>query len=168
MLTLTKSAAWQALLNHRAEQQCFDLRAAFAADANRCTNFSLKTSGLFLDYSKNLITDQTIELLLNLARQQDLEGWRRRMFDGELINTTEQRAVLHTALRRQDSTALRTAGKNVVPEILAVLNRMKSFCLDIHSGQWAGYTGQPIKDVVSIGIGGSYLGPKMVTDALKA
>ncbi len=165
---LTESAAWRALVSHRSEQQCFDLRAAFDVDADRCTNFSFKAAGLFLDYSKNLITEQTIQLLLNLARQQDLEGWRQKMFDGEPINTTEQRAVLHTALRRQSSIPLNTAGKNVMPEILAVLDRMKNFCRDIHSGQWTGYAGKPIKDVVSIGIGGSYLGPKMVTDALKA
>ena len=165
---LTESAAWRALVGHRSEQQCFDLRAAFDVDADRCTNFSFKAAGLFLDYSKNLITEQTIQLLLDLARQQNLEGWRQKMFDGELINSTEQRAVLHTALRRQSSTPFSTAGKNVMPEILAVLDRMKNFCRDIHSGQWMGYTGKPIKDVISIGIGGSYLGPKMVTDALKA
>ena len=168
MSKLTESVAWQDLSKHKEALDCFDLRTTFTTDTNRCARFSLKTSGIFLDYSKNLVTGQTLELLFNLARQQNLEGWRQKMFNGELINTTEQRAVLHTALRRQGSAPVLALGKDIMPDISAVLSRMKKFCADIHSGEWTGYTGQRIKNVVSIGIGGSFLGPKMVTDALKA
>ncbi|MDP9196757.1 MAG: glucose-6-phosphate isomerase, partial [Pseudomonadota bacterium] len=124
-------------------------------------------AGLFLDWSKNRITDETWKLLVTLARQQDVEGWRDRMFSGEIINTTEARAVLHTALRAPADSLIHRGGENVVPDIQAVLDRMETFVEAVRSGRWTGFGGQRITDVVNIGIGGSDLGPAMVTQALE-
>ncbi|SMH60811.1 glucose-6-phosphate isomerase [Azospirillum agricola] len=167
MTALTRSPAWAALAQHRREFGDTHMRDLFAADPGRFDAFSLEAAGLFLDYSKNRATKDTLGLLLDLARQQDVEGWRDRMFAGEPINLTEKRAVLHTALRNRSDRPVRVDGRDVMPDVRAVLERMNAFATAVRDGAWTGYTGQPITDVVNIGIGGSDLGPVMVTEALK-
>ncbi|MBP2230742.1 glucose-6-phosphate isomerase [Azospirillum agricola] len=167
MTALTRSPAWAALAQHRREFGDTHMRDLFAADPGRFDAFSLEAAGLFLDYSKNRATKDTLGLLLDLARQQDVEGWRDRMFAGEPINLTEKRAVLHTALRNRSDRPVRVDGRDVMPDVRAVLERMDAFATAVRDGTWTGYTGQPITDVVNIGIGGSDLGPVMVTEALK-
>ena len=166
MSALTQSAAWAALSAHRAAMAGVQMRDLFAGDPGRFSRFSLEAAGLLFDYSKNRITDETIKLLLDLARQQDVEGWRDRMFAGEKINTTENRAVLHTALRNRSNRPVLVNGKDVMPDVNGVLARMGRFVEAVRDGAWTGYTGQPITDVVNIGIGGSDLGPVMATEAL--
>ncbi|HYH38662.1 MAG TPA: glucose-6-phosphate isomerase [Azospirillum sp.] len=166
MSALTQSAAWAALSAHRAAMAGVQMRDLFAGDPGRFSRFSLEAAGLLFDYSKNRITDETIKLLLDLARQQDVEGWRDRMFAGEKINTTENRAVLHTALRNRSNRPVLVDGKDVMPDVNGVLARMGRFVEAVRDGAWTGYTGQPITDIVNIGIGGSDLGPVMVTEAL--
>ncbi|WP_431855553.1 glucose-6-phosphate isomerase [Azospirillum sp.] len=166
MSALTQSAAWAALSAHRAAMAGVHMRDLFANDPGRFSRFSLEAAGLLFDHSKNRITDETVRLLLDLARQQDVEGWRDRMFAGEKINTTENRAVLHTALRNRSNRPVLVDGKDVMPEVNGVLARMGRFVEAVRNGAWAGYTGQPITDIVNIGIGGSDLGPVMVTEAL--
>lgn len=123
---------------------------------------------ILVDMSKNLVTPDTMKLLLALAKQQDVEGWRDRMFRGDAINSTEGRAVLHTALRNRDPSAhVKVAGRDIMPEVRGVLARMRTFCNAVRNGKWKGHTGRAITDVVNIGIGGSDLGPVMVTEALK-
>ena len=168
MSTLTESPAWQALVSHKQAIHSLDLRAEFRSDPDRAERFSIEAVGIFLDYSKNLITKETLLHLMTLAEQQQLEVWRQRMFQGEAINTTEHRAVLHTALRNCSDQPVYHAGQDVMPDVRGVLARMKSFCHTVHSHEWRGYTGQPIDTIVSIGIGGSYLGPKMAYSALKS
>ncbi|CAO3418431.1 glucose-6-phosphate isomerase [Azospirillum doebereinerae] len=167
MTALTSSPAWAALSRHRQDLGDTHMRDLFAADPGRFDAFSLEAAGLFLDYSKNRITKDTHGLLVDLARQQDVEGWRDRMFAGEPINLTENRAVLHTALRNRSDRPVRVQGRDVMPAVRAVLERMDAFATAVRDGVWTGYTGQPITDVVNIGIGGSDLGPVMVTEALK-
>jgi len=166
MSALTQSAAWAALTAHRAAMDGVHMRDLFAQDAARFDRFSLEAAGLLFDYSKNRITDETVRLLLDLARQQDVEGWRDRMFGGERINFTEDRAVLHTALRNRSNRPVPVDGKDVMPDVNGVLKRMGRFVQAVREGAWTGYTGQQITDVVNIGIGGSDLGPVMVTEAL--
>ena len=139
----------------------------FDADPERFTRFSVSLKGMLLDYSKNRITPKTMELLMDMARSSGVETRRRQMFDGEAINFTEKRSVLHTALRRPPGYSLIIEGDDVSSEVSAVLDQMKAFCARVISGEWAGYTGKRIADVVNIGIGGSDLGPYMVTEALK-
>ena len=166
MIALTELPAWQALLRHRAEIADLSLRHQFAADPGRFQRFSLRLDDLLLDYSKNLITADTLRLLLDLAVQSDLEGWRARLFAGEAVNVTEHRAVLHVALRNRSERPMTVGGRDVMPEVRAVLDQMRVFCAAIHTGAWRGATGQKITDIVNIGIGGSDLGPLMATEAL--
>ncbi|WP_029011000.1 glucose-6-phosphate isomerase [Azospirillum halopraeferens] len=166
MSALTESPAWQALNRHRAAMEGVHMRDLFAADPGRFDRFSLEAAGILLDYSKNRITGETVDLLVDLARQQDVAGWRDRMFAGERINVTEDRAVLHTALRNRSDRAVPVDGRDVMPDVRGVLKRMEHFVKRVREGAWTGYTGQQITDVVNIGIGGSDLGPVMVTEAL--
>jgi glucose-6-phosphate isomerase len=167
MSTLTSSAAWQALEMHQREMANVHMRDLFAQDPQRFHKFSLQFQDLLLDYSKHCITEKTMQLLRDLARQADLKGWTEKMFNGEKINITENRAVLHIALRNRSNRPIVVDGTDVMPEVHAVLQHMKTFSDAIRSGQWTGYTGKRITDVVNIGIGGSDLGPVMVTEALK-
>ncbi len=164
--SLEHDLQWQALSNHAAQMQDFSLRTAFADDAQRAARFSLQHGPLMLDYSKNLITDQTMAALFALARARDLENWRVKMFSGAAINATENRAVLHTALRR-DERSFEVDGYEIMRDVHAVKARLKSFVNAIRHGEKRGYTDQVFTDVVNIGIGGSDLGPVMVSEALK-
>ncbi|MDD2929738.1 MAG: glucose-6-phosphate isomerase, partial [Sideroxydans sp.] len=170
MTQLTQSPAWQTLQEHRLSLQDFSLRQAFTADAKRFDNFSLRVDDLLLDYSKNLITGETMSHLMALARQADVAGWRDRMFAGDKINFTEGRAVLHTALRAAtvaEHAPVMVDGKDVLPGVRHVMEKMRLFTNSVRNGVWRGYSGKPISDVVNIGIGGSYLGPLMVCQALQ-
>ena len=167
MSTLTSSAAWKALETHQGEMADVHMRDLFTQDPQRFRKFSLQFQDLLLDYSKNRITEKTMQLLRDLARQADLKGWTEKMFNGEKINITENRAVLHIALRNRSNRPIIVDGADVMPEVNAVLQHMQSFSDAIRSGRWTGYTGKRITDVVNIGIGGSDLGPVMVTEALK-
>ena len=167
MSSLTQSPAWQALAAHAPSARGLSLRRLFAEDPDRAEHFSLALDDLLLDFSKHLITGETWRLLLDLARERDVEGWRERMFKGEKINVTEDRAVLHVALRNRAGTPILVDGQDVMPEVNGVLGRMRAFSEEIRSGRWRGHTGQPITTVVNIGIGGSDLGPEMVCVALE-
>ncbi len=168
MDSLTSSAAWQALAAHHAETGEARLSDLFAADAGRFERFSLSAAGLFLDYSKNRIDPRGMELLLALARSRGLENAQAAMFAGRRINTTENRAVLHVALRNRADTPIEVDGADVMPAVRQVLARMGEFAEGVRSGAWTGHTGETITDVVNIGIGGSDLGPAMACQALAA
>ncbi|MGY0062722.1 glucose-6-phosphate isomerase [Streptomyces sp. LZ34] len=159
---------WNALAAHRQELGDAHLRELFAQDPERAERFTVQVGDLHLDYSKHLVTDETLRLLRELARATGVAELRDAMFRGEKINTTEDRAVLHTALRAPLSAVVETDGKNVLPEVHAVLTKMGTFVDRIHSGEWTGHTGKPIKNIVNIGIGGSDLGPAMAFEALRA
>ncbi|QKT04538.1 glucose-6-phosphate isomerase [Ectothiorhodospiraceae bacterium 2226] len=165
--SLTQRPAWQALQDHYRELCEMHMRELFARDPERFARFSLRLDDLLLDYSKNRITEHTLTLLLRLAEECELPRWVERMFAGERINTTEDRAVLHVALRNRAGTPMRVDGEDVMPEVNAVLAQMRRFSEEVRSGAWRGYSGKAITDVVNIGIGGSDLGPVMVTEALK-
>lgn len=170
MSALTQSKAWQDLLAHYAANRQLSMRVLFDSDAGRFERFSLRMDDLLLDYSKNMVTQETMALLFALARQCGVESWRDRMFSGEKINNTEQRAVLHTALRAATDAGhapIPVDGKDVLPGVRQVLEKMRVFTESVRSGTWRGYSGKPITDVVNIGIGGSYLGPLMVCRALR-
>ena len=167
MSSLTRSTAWAALQSHYEAMRQAHMRDLFAADPDRFAKFSLRFDDLLLDYSKNRITEETMALLVNLARQADLRGWIDRMFGGERINFTEDRAVLHVALRNRSNRPIYVDGVDVMPSVNAVLAQMREFTGAVRSGAWRGYTGKALTDVVNIGIGGSDLGPVMVTEALK-
>ncbi len=164
---LTQRPAWKALAAHRKQIQKLPLRKLFADDAKRGQRFTAEAAGLFLDFSKNCITDQTLKLLLQLAGESGLRGKMDAMFSGEKINVTENRAVLHVALRAPKGATILVDGKNVVPEVHAVLDKMAEFSNRVRSGAWKGHTGKRIKNVINIGIGGSDLGPVMAYEALK-
>ena len=164
---LTDTQAWKDLAAHAAEIKSTSIKELFAQDAGRGTKFVLEAEGLLLDYSKNRITDQTIKLLIALAEEVDLKGRTEAMFTGEKINTTENRAVLHIALRAPAGETILVDGQNVVPDVHEVLNKMSGFADRIRSGEWKGHTGKAIKNIVNIGIGGSDLGPVMAYEALK-
>jgi glucose-6-phosphate isomerase len=164
---LNSRPAWLALAAHHAQIGSTHLRDLFAAAPERGTRFVLEAAGLYLDYSKNRISGETIGLLASLARDCDLYERIAAMFRGELINTTEQRAVLHTALRAPACEQLWVGGVDVVAQVHCVLDRMSIFSEQIRSGAWCGHTGKPIRHVINIGIGGSDLGPVMAYDALK-
>jgi len=166
-MDLSRSAAWSALESHRHEIDKLHMRALFEQDDNRFERFSIRWGELMLDYSKNRITSQTMELLFEMARHAGLEKKRKEMFDGEAINFTERRSVLHTALRRPPGYSLIVDGLDLSTEIADVLAQMKSCSKRVISGKWTGYTGKRMTDVVNIGIGGSDLGPFMVTEALR-
>ncbi|MCB5184241.1 glucose-6-phosphate isomerase [Methylobacillus gramineus] len=167
MTNPTNCPVWHDLSAHYQEILPLQMRDLFTRDGRRFEKFSLKTEGLLLDYSKHRITDETLPLLFKLARDSKVEEWRDRMFSGEKINFTENRAVLHTALRNRTNTPIHVDGKDVMPEVNRVLNQMRSFSDRIRSGEWKGYSGKRITDIVNIGIGGSDLGPVMVCGALK-
>lgn len=167
MSRLSQSAAWQALQRHFKEISAQHMRDMFASDPQRFERFSLRFDGILVDYSKNRITEETMKLLVDLARVMEVGQWTERMFRGEKINFTEQRAVLHTALRHRGSEPVMVDGRDVMPDVRAVLEKMRLFSESVRSGQWRGHTGKRITDVVNIGIGGSDLGPFMVTEALK-
>lgn len=164
----TETAAWQALEKHFAEMENVTIRDLFEQDSNRFKEFSATFDNqMLIDFSKNRITDKTLTLLRELAKESDLTGAIKSMFSGEKINRTEDRAVLHVALRNRSNTPILVDGKDVMPEVNAVLEKMESFCQRVISGEWKGFTGKAITDVVNIGIGGSDLGPYMVTEALR-
>jgi glucose-6-phosphate isomerase len=163
----TALPAWRALADHAASIEGVHLRALFADDQERFSRFAIEDDGLLLDLSKNRITGATIGHLLALAKAVDLEGSRDRMFAGERINVTEDRAVLHVALRNRGNRPIMVDGQDVMPAVNAVLERMRAFSERVRRGDWRGHDGQTITDVVNIGIGGSDLGPLMVTEALK-
>ena len=167
MSRLTTSEAWKALEAHKEVIAAQHMRDLFAADPRRFDTFSLRFGGMLLDYSKNLITGETMRLLRDLAVQADLPGWIERMFTGSKINTTENRAVLHVALRNRANRPILVNGADVMPQVNAVLDRMQAFSTAIRQGTRTGYDGKAFTDVVNIGIGGSDLGPVMVTEALK-
>ncbi len=164
---LTQRPAWKALAAHHKQIQKLPLRKLFAEDAKRGQRFTAEAGGLFLDFSKNCITDQTLKLLRQLAGESGLRGKMDAMFSGEKINVTENRAVLHVALRAPNGASIFADGKNVVPEVRAVLDKMAKFSNRVRSGEWKGHTGKRIKNVINIGIGGSDLGPVMAYEALK-
>ena len=164
---LTKRKAWTALKAHYKKIQATHLRKLFGDDPKRGERLSLEAVGIYLDYSKNLITEQTIKLLLNLARESKVAERRDAMFRGEKINITENRAVLHVALRAPKDESIQVDGKNVVPEVHAVLDKMAEFSNRVRSGAWKGHTGKRIRNVINVGIGGSDLGPVMAYEALK-
>ena len=163
---ITALPAWPALHAQRQAMQHFNLREAFASDAQRFERYSLESCGLFLDYSKNLINAETRDLLVGLANEVDLKGAIKSLFDGEIVNASEGRPALHTALRRPVGDKLSVNGVNVMPEVHRVLNQMTELVGRIHSGMWRGYSEKPITDIVNIGIGGSFLGPQLVSEAL--
>lgn len=166
-MNLTGQKEWQALQAHYENIKNLHLRDLFKKDPERSTRFTLIEGDICVDYSKNRMNGETLELLLNLARSRHVEEERERMFNGEAINRTENRAVLHVALRNTSQNPVFCDGTDIMPDIRKVLKKMKSTAEAIGSGQWKGYSGKPIKNIINIGIGGSNLGPLMVTDALK-
>jgi glucose-6-phosphate isomerase len=164
---LHQRAAWKSLTEHRKQIDQAHLRELFAEDPERGKRFTAEAVGLFLDYSKNRITGTTVQLLLELAEESDLRGRIDAMFSGEKINITEKRAVLHVALRAPRDASIFVDGRNVVPEVHAVLDKMAEFSNRLRGGQWKGYTGKSIRNFVNIGIGGSDLGPVMAYEALR-
>ena len=167
MTALTAGPAWQALAAHYEQIKDLHLRTLFADDPRRAERFSVEGAGLFLDYSKNRITDETVRLLLGLARERGVAQRRDAMFAGEIINTTERRAVLHVALRAPRGTRIEVDGADVVPDVHRVLDAMADFAARLRNGSFTGHTGKRIRNVVNIGIGGSYLGPEMAYRALR-
>ncbi len=164
---LTQRPAWKALTAHHKKIKGLHLKQLFAADSKRGERMTLEAAGLFLDYSKNRITNETLKLLFKLAAESGLKARIKAMFNGEKINITENRAVLHVALRAPKNARILVDGGNVVPEVHAVLNKMEAFSKRVRSGAWKGHTGRRIKNIVNIGIGGSDLGPVMAYEALK-
>ena len=167
MTMLRSTTAWQALAAHHETIKNVTLRELFAGDATRGEALTAEGAGLFLDYSKNRITTETLQLLVQLAEERDLAGRRAAMFRGNHINVSEDRAVLHTALRLPKSATLHVDGQDVVKDVHEVLDRMAAFSDDVREGRWLGHTGKRIKNVVNVGIGGSDLGPVMAYEALK-
>jgi glucose-6-phosphate isomerase len=163
----TGTAAWKALQQHFEDMKTVHLRELFKNDAGRFSKFSLRTGDILFDYSKNLINEKTLALLLQLADECQVKAAIEAMFTGEKINETEGRSVLHVALRNFSKEPFFSEGRDVMPEVKKVLRKMKNFCDNLHSGKWRGYSGKKIKYIVNIGIGGSDLGPLMVTEALK-
>jgi glucose-6-phosphate isomerase len=168
MSSITQLPAWQALAKHRERLADTHMRELFDEDEARAEKYSLRLGSILFDYSKNIITDESLSLLMRLARDTGVEALRDRMFSGDAINLTEQREVLHTALRNRSNREILVDGVDVMPEINAVLEKMRRFSASVRDGSWTGYTGKPITDVVNIGIGGSDLGPLMVCEALKS
>ena len=163
----TSTPAWHALQNHFSKTKTVPLKELFKADAKRFDWFSTQLDDILFDYSKNNITTETLQLLFQLANECKLPDAIDAMFTGEKINGTENRAVLHTALRNFSDDPVAVDGIDVMPDVKKVLEQVNSFCKKIHSGEWKGYSGKKIKYIVNIGIGGSDLGPVMVTEALK-
>lgn len=165
---LNQTPEWAALGKHREQLGSSHLRQLFADDPERGTGYTLRVGDLHLDYSKHLVTDETLTLLRELAAVTDVFGLRDAMFRGDKINTTEDRAVLHTALRAPRTAVIEVDGENVVPAVHAVLDKMAAFSDRVRSGEWTGHTGKPIKNIVNIGIGGSDLGPAMAYEVLRS
>lgn len=165
---LTATESFKSLQQHYADARTWQMRDLFSQDSQRFEHFSIETAGLLFDYSKNRVTQETMRMLVELARQRGVEKLRDAMFAGEKINVTENRSVLHTALRAPRTATLRVDGQDVTGDVHAVLDRIHTFTDQIRSGQWEGYSGRPITDIVNIGIGGSYLGPKMACQALRS
>ena len=168
MSQINQSPIWQSLNQHKKDIESISLREMFKSDPNRFNQFHIQFNDLLLDYSKHRISKETISLLVKLAKEADVESWRNRMFEGEKINSTEHRAVLHTALRNQNISPIISDGEDVIPKVKNVLKKMRRFSEEVRSGQWKGFTGKAITSVINIGIGGSDLGPAMVCQALKA
>src|SRR6476619_3753107 len=164
---VTKHAAWNALLAHYQSVRELHLRKLFADDPTRGERMAIEAVGLYLDYSKNRVTDETLKLLVQLADQSGLRERIDAMFRGDTINVTENRAVLHVALRAPKGASIVVHGENVVPQVHAVLDKMADFSNRVRSGAWKGYTGKRIRNVINVGIGGSDLGPVMAYEALK-
>jgi glucose-6-phosphate isomerase len=163
--TTTKS--WRKLSKHHKQLKGIEMKTLFAQNPKRFEQMSLQFEDILLDYSKNIATDETLSLLIKLAKECGLKAAVDAMYKGEVINVTENRAVLHTALRNRSNKAVMVDGKNIMPDVNAVLKRMEQFCHKVIAGNWKGYSGKSITDVVNIGIGGSDLGPVMVVEALK-
>ncbi|MEY6431590.1 glucose-6-phosphate isomerase [Thioalkalicoccus limnaeus] len=166
MPLVNRTPQWAALERHWDRMRAVSMRDLFAADPQRAQSMTRELAGLRIDFSKHRVTAETLELLLAVAHAVELPAWIERMFAGERINTTEHRAVLHVALRNRSQRPIRVDGEDVMPQVEAVLAQMRDFVGRVHEGQWRGFTGEPIRDVVNIGIGGSNLGPKMVCEAL--
>ncbi|MGB5397497.1 MAG: glucose-6-phosphate isomerase, partial [Gammaproteobacteria bacterium] len=162
MTRLTELNAWSALETHYSEVKNQHMRELFSADSGRFEKFSAQMDDILLDYSKNRITDETMRLLMALAREVDIERWRDSMFSGEPINVSEYRPALHTALRNRSNTPVIVDGENVMPKVNRVLAQLRYFSERVRGGHWRGYSGQVITDVINIGIGGSDLGPHVV------
>ncbi|PUB85608.1 MAG: hypothetical protein DBP01_14260 [gamma proteobacterium symbiont of Ctena orbiculata] len=162
MTEINQTDEWMALEKHWAEVEPLQMRDLFQQGPERAEQMSIRQCGIMLDYSKNRINARSMNLLLELAQAVDVDGWRRRMFSGERLNITENRAVLHVALRNRSNQPIWFDGEDVMPSVNAVLQRMEAFSESVRCGEWKGYTGKPISDVVNIGIGGSNLGPLMV------
>src|SRR5437868_1870538 len=167
-IPLSERPAWKALQAHYQQIQGKHLKQLFADDPARGERFTAETGGIFLDYSKNRITDETLKLLIQLAEESGLRERIDAMFRGEKINITENRAVLHVALRAPKNESILVDGEDVVPAVHAVLDKMAAFAERVRSGAWKGHTGKRIRNVINIGIGGSDLGPVMAYEALKA
>ncbi len=165
--SITNTKSWKALENHFEEIKNMHLKTLFGDDRERANKFSLNELGIFFDYSKHRVNDKTMDLLFKLAEELNIDSRREEMFSGKKINKTEDRAVLHTALRAPKSSSVIVDGHNVVPDVHKVLDKMASFSDKIRSGEWKGYTGKTIKNIINIGIGGSDLGPVMAYEALK-
>ena len=161
-------SSWQALEKSAESLKQQHLKSLFANDEKRFDKFSTQIPGILFDYSKQLIDDSTFAQLIKLAEQCDIAAWREKMFSGEKINITEDRAVLHTALRNRSNSVVEVDGEDVMPLVNAELEKIKAFTEKVRSGEWLGFTGKSVKDVVAIGVGGSNLGPQMATEALKA
>ena len=164
--TLVNTPAWQQLLSHHKDMKNVHMMDLFAQNPDRFNQYTLEFDGILLDYSKNLITNQTLTHLFSLAEQQKVQERRGQMFEGEKINNTEGRAVLHTALRNRSGRPVLFEDKDIMPDVLRELDKMRVFSDKVRSGEWMGFSGKKITDIVNIGIGGSYLGPKMVCRAL--
>ena len=163
----TSTAAWQALSDHFQSMEGTHMKSLFGGDSDRFKKFSLTFEDILLDFSKNIITEETMKLLRDLAEECQLPAAINSMFSGDKINETEGRAVLHIALRNLNGGSIEVDGADVMPDVNGVLAKMEAFTTQLHSGAWKGYTGKGITDIVNIGIGGSDLGPVMVTEALK-
>jgi glucose-6-phosphate isomerase len=164
---MSKRAIWRALQDHHVSMQSLNLKKLFANDPARGERMTAEAAGIYLDYSKNRVSDETLRLLVDLAEQSELQARIDAMFRGEQINVTENRAALHVALRAPKGSSIVVDGKNIVPEVHTVLGKMADFSNRVRSGQWKGYTGKRIRNVINIGIGGSDLGPVMAYEALK-
>src|SRR5436190_7871038 len=161
------TSAWRSLQEHFSEMKSVHIKELFKADPERFSKYSISNRDIVFDYSKNFISEKTIQLLLQLANESKLKDGIDAMFNGEKINESEDRAVLHTALRNLSTEPVFAEGKDIMPEARKVIKQMKKFCGRVHDGRWRGYTGKRIRYIVNIGIGGSDLGPLMVTEALK-
>src|ERR1017187_6589107 len=167
LVPLNQRPAWKALETHAQTLKDTDLRRLFKGDSGRGQRFTAEADGIYLDYSKNRITDETLKLLLQLAEESGLRSRIDAMFRGEKINVTEKRAVLHVALRAPKGQSIIVDGEDVVPQVHAVLDKMAAFSNRVRSGEWKGHTGKPIRNVINVGIGGSDLGPVMAYEALR-